>query len=36
MKISEKDDYKVCFGATITQREANKAGVALLLNGHEF
>jgi len=30
-KISEKDDYKVCFsGATITQRESNKAGVALL------
>jgi hypothetical protein len=31
MKNSEKDDYKVCFsGATITQRESNKAGVALL------
>ena len=31
MKKSEKDDYKVCFrGATITQRESNKAGVALL------
>lgn len=31
MKNSEKDDYKVCFsGATINQRESNKAGVALL------
>ncbi len=31
MKNSDKDDYKVCFsGATISKREANKAGVALL------
>jgi hypothetical protein len=31
MKNSEKEDYKVCFsGATITQRESNKAGVALV------
>jgi hypothetical protein len=31
MKNSEKDDYKVCFcGATIPQRESNKAGVALV------
>lgn len=31
MKHSDKDDYKVCFcGATISKREANKAGVALL------
>lgn len=30
MKNSDKDDYKVCFsGATISKREANKAGVAL-------
>ena len=31
MKNTDKDDYKVCFsGATISKREANKAGVALL------
>jgi hypothetical protein len=31
MKNSEKEDYKVCFsGATITQRESNKAEVVLL------
>jgi hypothetical protein len=31
MKNSEKDEYKVCFsGSTITQRESNKAGVALV------
>ena len=31
MKNSDKDDYKVCFsGATKSNREANKAGVALL------
>ena len=31
MKNTYKDNYKVCFsGATISKREANKAGVALL------
>ena len=31
MKNTDKDDYKVCFsGATLSKREANKAGVALL------
>ena len=31
MQNTDKDDYKVCFsGATISKREANKAGVALL------
>jgi len=31
MKNTDKDDYKVCFsGTTISKRESNKAGVALL------
>jgi len=31
MKNTDKDDYRVCFsGTTLSKREANKTGVALL------